>query len=160
MTRTEKEQRVLKEDGKVFEIKNLEIKQTYLNPMYRLVGYDPSVLKPTGHLAIFELRPLSGNGPSFIARWDGGSRDEGREQRQDLDIDIEGVSKRERLRFERGEDGYCGHHSGKLHGMIGHTYRVSIVTPAQKIFEATVNFSVLRKIEFSEKINMSATNPN
>jgi len=86
MTKSEKQQRVLRQDGKVFEIKVL-VEETYLIPKYRLVKQETSVLGSTGLLVVFELQPVSGEGPSFVARWDEGGREEGK-QRNDLDVDI------------------------------------------------------------------------
>ena len=84
-----------------------------------------------------------------MARWDGGSRDEGKKQKEDLDVDVEGVSKRQQHRFERGQGGYSGHRSKKLPSATGRGYEVSISTLDGRIFEAIVSFAVHRKIAFS-----------
>jgi hypothetical protein len=150
MTRKEKEQKVLKEDGKVFEISNLMIYEACRNPNYSLVKCATNAITPTGYLVVFELQPISGIGPSFVGRWDGGSRDEGKTERQDLDIDISGVPESERRRFENQQGGYSGHHSKRLRSATGHVYEVYIRTPKEgTIFEATVTFGVLRKLGFS-----------
>lgn len=146
MTPEEKEQRVFKEDGKVFEISNLMIHEEYRNPDYSLVKCATNGLAPNGLLALFELQRISGTGPSFVGRWDGGSRDEGKTERQDLDIDIKGVTKSERQCFKDEERGYSGHHSEPLQSATCHVYEVHIRTPEEgTIFKATVAFSVLRK---------------
>src|SRR5438105_9027443 len=100
MTRDEKERRIQREDGKVFENYNIEIRETYLNPKYTLSKEASNVISRTGLLKIFELKP-SQNGSSFVGRWDGGSRDEGKQERFDLDVDIEGVSAEEKHRFKK-----------------------------------------------------------
>jgi hypothetical protein len=48
MTRDEKEQRIAKPDGKIFEIKNVQIEQTYLNPNYACLHTSATVMTPTG----------------------------------------------------------------------------------------------------------------
>ena len=90
-----------KEDGQAFETFNIEIDVTYLNPRYALSKQRVNVMTANGRLDVFELNP-SGGGPSFIGRWDGGSRDPGKTERHDLDIDIYRVSDEEKLRFKRG----------------------------------------------------------
>jgi hypothetical protein len=108
MMRKEKEQRVQKQDGKAFETYNVEMRTTYLNLKYAFSKQTANQITPTGRLDVFELNP-SGDGPSFTARWDGGSRDVGKEERYDLDIDIHGVSDEEKRRFKNGQGGYSGH---------------------------------------------------
>jgi hypothetical protein len=61
-----------KEDGKAFETFNIEIDVTYLNPKYTLSKQTANVRTREGLLKVFELNP-SGDGPSFVGRWDGGS---------------------------------------------------------------------------------------
>jgi hypothetical protein len=149
MNRAEKENKVQKQDGKVFEINNFTIDVRYLNPNYSLLKQDIAVLGATGRLDIFELRPKSGDGPSFLGRWDGGSRDQGKVGREDLDIDIRRVSKAEQHRFENGKNGYAGHRSIRIASTTERAYEVSIRTPTDNmIFDGTVSFGVLRKIEF------------
>ena len=109
MTRKEKEQRIQKQDGKVFENFSVEIRPTYLNPTYTLSDQTANEISPTGLLKVFELNS-SGDGPSFTARWDGGNRSGGSE-RYELDMDIHGVSDQERIRFKHGLGGYSGHHT-------------------------------------------------
>ena len=120
-----------KEDGRVFEITHLDVQESYLSPQYVVVQQDPIVLQPNGLLALFKLQPIS-CGPSFIVRWDGGSRDEGKTEKQDLDTDIKGVSNAERRRFKRGQRGYAGHQSTPVPGATGRAYTVSISTPTRR----------------------------
>jgi len=70
MTRKEKEERIQKEDGKAFETFNIKIDVTYLNPKYQFSEQTANVMSGNGLLKVFELNP-SGDGPSFIGRWDG-----------------------------------------------------------------------------------------
>jgi hypothetical protein len=155
MTRKEKEQRIQKQDGKVFENFSVEIRPTYLNPTYTLSDQTANEISPTGLLKVFELNS-SGDGPSFTARWDGGNRSGGSE-RYELDMDIHGVSDQERIRFKHGLGGYSGHHTTKLESNKGHAYQVSLKTPNELIFEGTVCFNLLRKHGFEASIQFRAT---
>jgi hypothetical protein len=153
MNRVEKERRVQMQDGKVFEINNLTIDVRCLNPNYSLLKQDSAALGATGRLDLFELRPQSGGGPSFFGRWDGGSRDQGKVERDDLDIDISGVSRAEQHRFESGKNGYAGHHSSRIPSTTGRAYEVSIRTRTDNmIFDGTVSFGVHRKMEFQASV--------
>jgi hypothetical protein len=157
MDRKEKETRVLKQDGKVFEIHDLRIDERYRSEEYSLSKPDVPAITPTGRLVIFELRPVGASGPSFVGRWDGGSRSAGKQERDDLDIDIEGVSRRVVRQFERGEAGYSGHHTTKVPTPKGKAYRVCICIPQKMIFDGTVSFSGLRKMAVSVTTATTAT---
>jgi hypothetical protein len=149
MNRTDKVNKVRRQDGKVFEINGLTIGEGYLNPNYSLLKRDSAVLEATGSFYIFELRPKSEGRPSFSGRWDGGSRDQRKVERYDLDIDISGVSIAEQRRFRNEENGYAGHHPKRIASTLAHVYKVSIRTPNDGvIFDGTVSFSVHRKMEF------------
>ena len=151
MTNKEKKERIQKEDGKAFETFNIERDVTYLNPKYTLSKQTANVMTGNGLLKVFELNSSQG-GPSFIGRWDGGSRDPGKTERYDLDIDIYGVADEEKLRFKYEQGGYSGHHTKKVDSDKGHKYQVSLCTPDEKIFEGTVCFNLLRKIEFEARL--------
>ena len=156
MTRNEKEQRIQKQNGKVFENFNVEIHQIYLNPNYTLSKQSANEISSTGRLGGFEITP-SRNGPSFSARWDGGSRDEGKKEKYDLDIDIDRVPEEERTRFKNGQGGYSGHHTINVPSDTGHAYQVFLRTPSELIFEGSVCFSLLRKQGFEASIEFTAT---
>lgn len=149
MDRKEKETRVLKQDGKVFEIHDLRIDERYRSEEYSLSKVDLPAITPTGRLIIFELRLVGGSGPSFVGRWDGGSWSAGKQERDDLDIDIEGVSRSVVRQFERGKAGYSGHHSTRVPTVTTRAYQVCICIPEKMIFDGTVSFSVLRKMAVS-----------
>jgi len=144
----------LKKDGKAFETFNIERDVTYLNQKYTLSKQTANVMTGNGLLKVFELNPSEG-GPSFIGRWDGGSRDVGKKERYDLDIDICGVSDEEKDRFERNQSGYSGHHTTKVESDRGHKYQVSLRTPDGVIFDGTVRFNLLRKMEFNASLRPS-----
>jgi hypothetical protein len=154
MTRDEKERRVQIEDGKAFETYNIEIHVMYLNPMYTLARDVSHAISRTGLLKVFELKP-SHNGPSFVGRWDGGSRGSGKQERFDLDIDIQGASDDDKRRFEKGEGSYAGHHTMRSDSDRGWKYQVCIRTLEGLIFEGNVCFNLHRKVGVSETLHLS-----
>jgi len=144
VNRKDKERRVHKPDGKVFEVRDLDVQRRHLDPDYEFEMGD-GTLGPTGHLIVFTLKPIRSGLPAFTARWDGGVREGGKE-RFDLDVDIDGVSESERRRFRNGKEGYAGHHAVKVQSATGHAYDVTINTPRGTIFEAAVSFTLHRKL--------------
>jgi hypothetical protein len=156
MTRDEKERRVQMEDGKAFETYHIEILETYLNPKYTLARDVSHAISRTGLLKVFELKP-SRNGSSFVGRWDGGSRGSEKQERFDLDIDIQGASDDDKLRFQNSEGGYAGHHTTRIDSDRGWKYQVCIRTPEELIFEGTACFNLHRKVGVSEVLRLSDT---
>jgi hypothetical protein len=147
--------RALKQDGKVFDVVNVAKTERYLKPDYRCEA-GTGTREPTGKLTVFRLIPRDEKLPSFEARWDGGNRETNRE-RFDLDIDIQGVSKSEKRKFEKGGGGYSGHHATEIPVTEGHAYEVSIATPAGKIFDGTVSFTLCRQQEISVSVPVQAS---
>jgi hypothetical protein len=142
--------RRVREDGRVFEVEGA-IETRYLNAGYVLAQDEPAALSLTGWLRIFTLAPIAGAGPSFEARWDGGSREPGKIERYDLDIDISGVSSEEARLFKKSTNGYSGHHATRISGNAW-DYEVAIKIPRGAVFEAVVRLRFHRKLEFSETL--------
>lgn len=143
-------ERALKQDGKVFDVVNVTRTEKYLKPGYRWEA-GAGTRESTGKLTIFRLIPSDETLPSFEARWDGGNRETNRE-RFELDVDIQGVSKSEKRKFEKCSGGYSGHHTKEIPVTEGHAYEVSISTPADKIFDGTVSFAVRRQLAISVSV--------
>ena len=129
----------------MFEIRDIEIVENYRSPNYTLSNSAVATLTGMGRLKIFELMPLH-RGPSFLGRWDGGSRAPHKQERADLDIDINGVSDVQTWQFEKAQNGYSGHHTTKIPAEQGRAFSVVIRTPQEMIFEGTVSFTVHRKL--------------
>jgi len=110
MSRLEKEIKVMREDGKVFEVRDLEVKTRFLDSNYKIYR-GSGELTPTGHLVVLKLTQKTGRPPSFVGRWDGGSRDAGTSERYDLDFDMIGMPLDQVMNFKGGRGGYSGHHS-------------------------------------------------
>lgn len=152
MDRQRKVELVQKRDGKVFSVGNLSVETQYLSPNYKF-SIGPCELSPTGLLLVFAINPKSGRGPSFDARWDGGSRGVGKKERMDLDIDVHGVSEGEVAKFRAGKDGYLGHKTKMLPSEYGHRYEVDIRMPAECVFTAVVTFNLTRGVEVVETLH-------
>lgn len=143
---------LVKQDGRVFEI-DCEITEDYLNPEYKL-SKEAAALSPTGWLKIFSLTPITGTGPSFVGRWDGGSRDVGKTERYDLDFDIQGVPVKDCDWFKNGKHGYSGHHACRVSSAEGWIYEVLITIPSGTIFKGFVQLRLHRRMEFSETLQL------
>jgi hypothetical protein len=156
MDRNQKEQRVQKADGKVFNIADFTKNVRYQSQDYIFQQGDGS-LTPTGHLVIFRLERISGEPLSFVARWDGGSREPGK-SKFELDIDMCSKEKDEVKKFIGGQAGYSGHHAIKKTDVSNcHCYEVLIKTPNDVVFEATVSFTVHRQLGVSLSTSNSPT---
>jgi hypothetical protein len=94
-------------------------------------------------LKIFELAPKSKGMTSFAARWD--------EKEDALDIDIQEVSSVDEFWFIHEKHGYVGHHSTRALNNTAsiYTYNVLIRTPQERIFEAMVSFTAVRRVGIS-----------
>lgn len=142
----------VKEDGRVFEI-TCELERDYLSAKYSLSKED-AILSPTGGLRIFTLKPISGHGPWFSGRWDGGTREVGGIERHDLDVDIGAVSPKEKNWFKHGKHGYSGHSPNRVSGVDGWYYRVFITIPTDIIFKGSVRLYLHRKISFIDSFQL------
>jgi hypothetical protein len=127
------------QDGRVFDIRDLNVEQRYLHPDYTYVKGDGK-LSETGQLILFELKPNKESDPSFIARWDGGNRAIPEKIQYAVDIDMRGPSKAAEKKFRDGADGYCGHHTEKVSD-TENKYRALIKTPNGRVFDATICFT-------------------
>jgi hypothetical protein len=155
MDRFEKEFQVYQEDGKVFGIGDLAIEKKFLHHDYDF-RMNEGKLTSMGHLVVFELIRKSGAPPVFVGRWDGGSRDAGRSQRYDLDVDMKGMADEETKNFKRERLGYRGHHSKRISVAKGRGYEVRIETPDGLVFEGIISFTVHRRIAFSTSTSLVA----
>jgi hypothetical protein len=138
MTREEKEQRIQEPDGKVFEALKVRITESHRCQQYVCLVSVDNVMTSTGHLKFFDLVPVSEGLPSFKARWD--------EKDESVDIDIKGVSEQDKNLFKDGKRGYSGHWSRRTPtANTIYTYDVCIQIPQGKVFEGTVDFTVVRR---------------
>ena len=144
MDRKIKEQRVQQPDGKVFHVRDLEIEGPDQDRRYACKHGDGQ-LTPTGHLVVFELTPDCSTLPSFVARWDGGKRGPGNQERFDLDIDILGKPD-DVWTFKKRQAGYCGHHTKRIFSTKGWGYEVLVKIPSGVIFDATCRFTLHRRV--------------
>jgi hypothetical protein len=102
----------------------------------------------TGHLTFFDLVPVSEGLPSFEARWD--------EKDESVDIDIKGVSEQDKNLFKHGKGGYSGHWSRRTPtANTIYTYEVYIRIPRGRVFEGTVDFTVVRRQGISGRASIN-----
>ncbi len=84
MSRQKKIEKIKRSD-KVSKISDLEAIPNCMHPDYQSEPCDCK-LTETGSLEVLKVVPKSGDGPSFVARWD--------QRPEELDIDMHGASKR------------------------------------------------------------------
>jgi len=107
--------------GRVAKVINLEVNTTVIHQDYRSEPRD-GILSETGKLEILKLVPKSGDGPSFIARWD--------QRPQQLDIDMHGASPSAVKKFKKDRGGYKGHHTSRTADPDKRIIHIVIQTPA------------------------------
>jgi len=95
---------------------------------YTFTFPDMVFLSDTGHLVIFDVQ--TPGGPNFQGRWD--------DKAFALDIDVEGVSKLQKPRFRRSEEGSSGHHAEIVPTDGERKYHVNICFKGTKIFEGLI----------------------
>jgi hypothetical protein len=111
----------------------MEVDERHRDSAYRREDCDGSLDMENGWLPVLKLVPISREDPSFIARWD--------QQKEELDIDILGVSESERNDFKNNRSGYSGHHTNRGANTNKHVFDINIDIPGCKIFEGSVSFS-------------------
>lgn len=138
-------------DGQAISLSNLQITTGYLDPDYQLIQHHELTRGETGLLRVFSLIPKTNAKESFEARVDDGGP--GRRRQPELDIDIKGAGRAAERDFKSSRNGYIGHHNNRSPDPDRRIYDVEIATPAGKVFEGEVAFSVT----FSVAASMSAT---
>lgn len=81
--------------------------------------------------------PNDEKNPTFTARIDDGQRDF--RKTPNLDIDIEGVSKKVEMDFKNERNGYSGHHTDKSQNETKRIFKVKIIIPTGTIFKGEVS---------------------
>ena len=137
-------------DGQARILGNLQITARYLSSDYKVLTHDLA-RGETGLLKVFSLIPNAASEPRFEARVDDGKP--GKRREPELDIDIEGVAAATKSDFKAKRMGYSGHHSKRSSNPDQRIFDVEIATPAGRIFEGEVSFSVT----FSVGVSLSAT---
>lgn len=136
----------VKQDGRVWGLKEVIIKVDFINPDYKIIPHSHSKITKTGLLTIAKLSPLNHSFPEFIFRLDenkvGGSYGE-------LDVDIYIKGKRNNTLWEKG---YKGHHTERIASVDGRVFKVEINSPSVKIFTGFIKFSVIRAVIADFKI--------
>ncbi|WP_342723876.1 hypothetical protein AAFG07_32980 [Bradyrhizobium sp. B097] len=147
MDRQAKINRTRTRDGRVSEVRNLEVNPTAIHPGYKLEWCD-GILSETGKLEIFRVVPKSGSDPSFVARWDQGP--------EELDIDMRGASNCRMKRFKAEQGNYKGHHPLRTADPSKRIFTIDIRTP-ETIFAGTVSFSNTYEMAIVDQLKVTDT---
>ncbi len=120
---------------RVNRIFNIKISEECCNVDYILRSQSSNDLTETGLITVFSIEPKSKKSimPSFSGRWD--------QNKQILDIDILGVTKKTVNLFKTGKDGYLGHHL-KIISASPRLFAINIRIPDVEIFRGTITFNV------------------
>jgi hypothetical protein len=105
----------------------------YCDISYVLDLYKEPRTAPNRRLDIAELRSKEGIPPSFLFRWD--------EKDNQLDVDIQGVSRTVKHCFKHGIRGYAGHRPQQVQS-DGHVFEVDVRIPKKHIFHGYVKFNI------------------
>jgi hypothetical protein len=123
----------IREDGRAFEIKNLEILSHYRDPQYSLKYECETIMSPTGEWTIFRLEHPDGHW--YRGRWD--------ESKSALDMDLfpTGTAR-------RPEKNFPGHHTDQPNPNV-RTFDVDVHRDGVRIFSALVTFTLTRRISIT-----------
>lgn len=112
---------------------NLKIKTDYIDPSYNLTFTDINHISDTGLVELFKITPKELSLPFFKGRWD--------EKDNQVDIDINNVSKSIYNSFKTGRGGYAGHHSTRL-SESPRKFLAEINIPGKLIFRGEITFNI------------------
>jgi hypothetical protein len=130
--------------GIVSEASNVQYNLTCRDPEYKIEICDGKLDMENGFLPIAKIVPISGSGPSFVARWD--------QRAEELDIDMQGSPEDEIGMFKRSEGGYSGHHTRRIPGENKHVFQVNVSIPNRTIFEGSISFSKTHDMRLKDKV--------
>lgn len=128
-----------------------------LSEAYDLEHDAESATSQEGFLAIAKLKPKKTSLPAFTLRWD--------HKDSHLNVDIGGVSERERKWFKKSQKGYKGHMSERS-VYEGRSFDVEIAIPSMTVFAGRVSFnlaldnSCVARIGVRAECEITVTPPN
>lgn len=131
-------------NGRASKVSNLRVTRTFIHKDYKAEPCD-GVLSDTGKLEVLKVFLKSGDGPSFIARWD--------QRPEHLDIDMDGAPNSAIRKFKANKGGYTGHHTTRPSDPDTRLFDIKIQTPMGMIFDGTVSFS----LTFEMAVNIGCT---
>ena len=144
-----KKEEVAKRDGKAFKTNEVKVKQDYIDAKYELSHYPRNEITPTGLLTVGELKPKDNILPRFLFRWD--------EKGDNLDVDINNVSRDKKRKFEHGQGGYGGHHPKRIPDEKNKIFGVDIKIPDFQVFKGKISFGLHRELVGTLNLKPSIT---
>jgi len=132
----------VKKDGRVWELKEVNIKIAYLNPNYTINPHSHNKLSEHGLLTIAELIPNNLALPKFVFRWDD------KNEAMDVDLYVDREINNDLWKDKR----YEGHHTKRLTSEKGRIYEVKIKSPLGRIFEGLMRVPVIMALDWEETI--------
>jgi len=125
-----------RQKNKVLKIFNIKEHTIFKNDDY-IIKLCSEDVKKTGYQVVFEIIPRKSNLPKFIGRWDE------KDGNEELNIDILGVTKKERQSFVNSKNGCSGHHVKKAYINTNRKeYNPLIKFYGQKIYEGCLHFNL------------------
>jgi hypothetical protein len=136
----------VKEDGRVFEIRDVELTEHYSNPDYPYEFEPLAKLSDTAEWFLF-LFMRRGGGAWFRGRWD--------EDQETIDVDILDVAAAEKRTFARSDTKF-GHHTIQGFDATRYLFHLNIARPnGERVFEGDISFTVLRKFATTDEVSVS-----
>jgi hypothetical protein len=130
---------VATKDGKAFGTNLVTVEEGYVvHSDYELALLSFADIGETGLLKVFEVTPNGTGKPGFVGRWD--------EKKNRLDVDITGVTEEVTRLFQKGRQGYLGHHPDPLPGPERRFPVVLRVPDAGMVFSGVLSFGLRRKL--------------
>jgi len=125
---------------KIDKIYNLKIETIFKDQDYE-VRKAPEEVGRTGHQIIFEIIPQKSKLPKFKGRWDG------KDKNKELNIDILGVSKKQKKDFIYSKNRCCGHHVKKVYmNSNKKKYKPIIKFYGKRIYEGIISFNLRHNV--------------
>lgn len=118
----------------------------YRNPEYKLKLYKTAKIQTNNLLIVGELKPIKRSLPGFWFRWD--------EKANALDVDIRSVPDSIKDLFEKGKEGYGGHHTKKVIS-DKRIYEADIRIPHTHVFHGFLGFHPFREVEFNTTMGLA-----
>ena len=142
-------EKVVIRNGKAFKTNEVKVNIDYIDARYELFIYPRNKITPTGLLTVGELKTKDKPLPEFLFRWD--------EKDDNLDVDINNVSRDKKRKFEHGQGGYGGHHPKRIPDEKNKIFGVDIKIPDFQVFKGKISFGLHRELKGTLNLKPSVT---
>ena len=134
-------------DGRAFGVNEVKANIHYIDKNYNLECYSKNRITGTGLLEVAKLEPKKKLLPKFRFRWD--------EKADALDVNILNVSYVNEKSFNKGINGYAGHHTKRV--SKDKIFEVFIKTPNGVIFNGLITSPLHRELELTTGISFKCS---